>query len=87
MGKTIRKLREKRNYTQEAVAKDAKMCEANYRNIESNKTNINIGMLAKIVNVLKLKCTIRFEGDDFEPLTIEIPPPRKVRCFLAIIYQ
>lgn len=54
-------IREIKNLTQDYVAKQLKMSRANYSNIESSKTEINISMLMAIAKTLDVDYRIILE--------------------------
>ncbi len=54
IGKTIKKLRELRNYTQEYMAEQLSMSQTGYSKIERNETDISISKIQEIAKVLNI---------------------------------
>lgn len=64
IGMKIRKLRERRNFTQEYVAQKLKMTAAGYSKIERDVTDVTMGKLQIIANVLELEVRQILEFDE-----------------------
>jgi transcriptional regulator with XRE-family HTH domain len=82
IGQRIKKLREERNITQEAMAKHLDVTQSNYGRLEKDDRRLNVVKLLKIVHILDVNImtlfgdtnhgTVAAGGENFTPANKEV---------------
>lgn len=65
-GTKIKRIREERNYSQEYMAAQLDLSQAQYSNIERNKSNVNIHTISRIADILQVSRWELFFDDSTE---------------------
>lgn len=65
-GTKIKRIREERNYSQEYMAAQLDLSQAQYSNIERNKSNVNMNTITRIAEILKVSRWELFFDDNTE---------------------